>query len=396
MPRNRTQFTQAVAVLLAVAAGALTCFSADSTSQPQTSEAPMFTAVSTHVVREESRTYITGLEKVEWGNASPYQSSMIAVLTLAQQAGGDAADYVNLMGASGLAFRLQVYQPDGCPSSPHACCGFDCWTQALWACGRKLESFDTGGADPATIDKARAAIVASIDRGWPVIYASEEAGLVTGYIDGGKQLLVRPYSPKAEGYVTTDKWPWGITVLSPDESAPPAKDVAVNALRLAVHLWETPNFEAYASGQAAYDAWARQLDDDKRFEGKDAKALRGACQANAFTYGSLNQARGFAATYLRSIQDQFDVEAQGHIAKAAELFDQSVRANDALGHCPWSLFPRNLKGGAEWTADLRHKQAAVLREMAKLDGQAVQQIKLALEAEGVDVALPAMVGKAGQ
>ena len=56
--------------------------------------------------------------------------------------------------------------------------------------------------------------------------------------------------------------------------------------------------------------------------------------------------------------------------------------------CPWGLFPWDLKGGAEWTAGMRHTQAAVLREMAGLDKQAVAELKLALQAEGVSPALP--------
>lgn len=343
------------------------------------------------VVREGPKTCITGLEKIEWGNASLYQQSMIAVLTFAQQSAGDQADYIDLMGKSGLAFRLQFYQPDGCPSSPHACCGFDCWKQALWACGRRIETFDTGKGDTATLEKARSAIVASIDRGWPVIYASEEAGLVVGYVDGGQQLLVRPYSPKAEGYVTTDKWPWQIIVVSPRKAAPPPKDVLVNSLRLAVHLWQTPNFEKYASGQAAYAAWAKLLDDDKRFESLDPKALRGVCQANAFTYGSLEHNRQFAVTYLRSIEAGFSPKAAGHLHKAADFYDKSHQAI-ALERpdikCPWSLFPADLKGGADWTSGMRHTQAAVLREMASLDQQAIAEIQLALQAEGLSESLP--------
>lgn len=348
-------------------------------------------AVVAKVVRDGPRTFIRGLEDIEWGNASRYQTSMLATLTFAQQAGGDDADYVDLMGTSGLAFRLQVHQPAGCPSSPHPCCGFDCWKQALWACGREVDRFDTGKADPATIEKARAAIVASIDRGWPVIYASEEAGLVVGYVDGGKELLVRPYSPKGPGYVTTAKWPWQIIVLSARKAPPPRKDVLVNSLRLAVHFWRTPNLEQYASGQAAYDAWARQLDDDRRFGDLDAQALRKVCLANAYTYGSLELARGYAVTYLRSMLGDFSPAATEHLRKAADLYEKSHQTIDQGRpdiKCPWGLFPWDLKDGAEWSSGMRHTEAAVLREMAGYERQAVAEIQRALQAEGLPVALP--------
>lgn len=379
----------ALSAALAIIAGVTTGCRRTNDPLPQITEKPMTPANAVGVVREGPRTWIAGLEKIEWGNASLYQNSMIAVLTFAQQVAGDEADYVDLMGKSGLAFRLQVFQPDGCPSSPHACCGFDCWEQALWACGRQVETFDTGKGDADVIEKARAAIVASIDRGWSVIYASEEGGLVAGYVDGGKQLLVRPYSPKTQGYITTEKWPWTILVLSPQKTPPPQKDVLVNSLRLAVTLWQTPSFEKYASGEAAYDAWAKQLEDDQRFQVLDPKALWGVCLANGFTYGSLEHARQFAVQYLRSIKGAFSPEAAGHLRKAADFYEKShetIAAARADVKCPWSLLPWDLKGGAAWTAGMRHTQAAVLREMAGYDKEAVAEIQLALRAEGISEA----------
>ena len=350
----------------------------------------MTPAAKAKVVREGTKTYIAGLEKIEWGGASLYQNSNIAALTFAQQAAGDDADYMDLMGKSGLAFRVQFQLPDGCPSSPHACCGFDSWKQALWASGRAVETFDTREGNPATIEKARAAVVASIDRGWPVIYASEETGLAVGYVDAGRQLLIRPYSPKAQGYETTDKWPWQIIVLSPKKAPPPRKDVLVNSLRLGVHLWQTPSFGKYASGQAAYDAWAKLLDDDKRFQSPDPKALWGICHANGFTYGCLENSRQFAVKYLRSIQADFSPPAAEHLRQAAALYDKSHEAigRPGQGIDPWGLFPWDLKGGVAWTPGMRHAQAAVLREMAGFDKQAVAELQLALKAEGVTEDLP--------
>jgi hypothetical protein len=54
------------------------------------------------------------------------ESSVHAAQEAVMQAVGMDVTYTNLLGASGLAFRMQVSREGLCPSSPHAFCGYQC------------------------------------------------------------------------------------------------------------------------------------------------------------------------------------------------------------------------------------------------------------------------------
>jgi hypothetical protein len=86
-----------------------------------------------------------------------------------------------------------------------------------------------------TFEKGRAAAVAGIAAGMPVLIDSEESGLVLGYTDEGKTLLGRPPYHGGDGYVPlkqiqflvgtripgTDLFaPWVITTLMAGKAIP--------------------------------------------------------------------------------------------------------------------------------------------------------------------------------
>ena len=87
---------------------------------------------------DEGATVIAGLEKVGWGGAGIRENSAIASLVAVLNVMGEPISYDELMGFSGAAFRVQVHQPQWCPSAPCApCapCGFDCLAEAIKAMG---------------------------------------------------------------------------------------------------------------------------------------------------------------------------------------------------------------------------------------------------------------------
>jgi hypothetical protein len=113
---------------------------------------------------------------------------------IAFQACGDTTTYVDLMGISAAAFRLQV-GAFLCPSSPHPFLGFLCGELARKSLGYEMRQYDWDCRKRRKTAKAKQAVVESIDDGKPAITVDEEEGLAVGYVDGGAQLLVRdPYS----------------------------------------------------------------------------------------------------------------------------------------------------------------------------------------------------------
>ena len=342
------------------------------------------------VKREGTTVQIVGLEKVYWGGTTDRQNSINAALAAALTAAGrDDASYDHLMGVSGAAFRLQVMQPGWCPSAACSPCGFDCMGTAFSAAGVKVKWHDIGMAGPtskpdtvrdAARESARKAVVASIDAGLPVLMESEECSLAVGYRDGGKTLLVRPYSAKKDGYVEMKKWPWGFGVITLGD--PPARrKVVVESLKLALHLAALEMAGKYACGSNAWKLWIEQLLEDKRFDASDKEGAFNAALGNGYVYCCLIDARLAAAKYLRSIAGEFNDGAKAHLLKAADFYDEcqlKLCKQRDLAPFPWDIKPDK-----PWTADMRKQQSALLKEVFPQEQAALAEIKAALEAEGI-------------
>ena len=343
------------------------------------------------IKREGNRVWIKGLENAEWGNATDRQNSVIAAAEAALRCAGEEVTYERLMGLGGAAFRIQHAW---CPSSPHSMCGTNTIDPALAAVGYHVTWIDLKDKDGKRIneEQARQAIVRSIDGGLPVLYGSEECGLIVGYVDGAKKLLLRPYSPKKPGYSETEKWSWGIGVLErlPDPP-PPQRASIIQSLQLSKRMMTTPKVGIYHSGFAAYDAWIRDLEADgmaapssatTRFTELDDKQLFAAMLGNGFTYGCLSNAREMADKYLQWAAPQLNPSAATHLTKAADLYAQMHQTMwKQRGDLPqpWSLMPWRLKPD-QWTPQMRQAQAKVLRELLALEKQAMAELDQALAA----------------
>ena len=183
-------------------------------------------------------------------------------MAIALQAMGQQLSYELLMGISGAAFRLQLHD-EWCPSSPHPHCGFNCDVGLSKALAYETTEYSCKADDLEGVEATKASVVACIEMGYPVLMSGEETGLVVGYIEGGKELLIRPpYSNRGEEAVPLDRWPWGFYAIRKVPKKPDREDI-VGSLRLAIRLARTEErFEGrYASGFAAYEAWISDLVD---------------------------------------------------------------------------------------------------------------------------------------
>jgi hypothetical protein len=320
--------------------------------------------------RDGDKVWITGMEKLEW--PKDQENSVMRCLAIAMRTVGETNfSYQYLMGVSGAAFRIQLNQENWCPSSPHAHCGFNCGDVAVASMPYRVQTFDFFDEkrknDPAAKAEAWRAVVASIDRGEPAIFGSEENGLVVGYAGKGETLLGRSYLDRKEpGFCPITKLPWFFGVFEKREQPPDRRTCIIESLKLAVKLANTESFEKYDSGWKAYERWIREL------RVKDVKSEQ---QGNACIFLCLWDARREAAGYLKSIAAEFASPAREHLQKAAALYAEiAVKLNDP---CPLTIAPFP---GKPWTQEMRNKQANALDACQTLERQAVAEIGKALAA----------------
>jgi hypothetical protein len=339
------------------------------------------------VMRENGAVWIEGVKPAAGGMSSVMQATATIMKSL-----GEDLSYDYLMGVSGHAFRIQM---SWCPSSPHAFCGFDCWKTAQDALPYKVADYGiVTGKDmkpnPEMAKKALAALVASIDKGIPVAFGSEEQSVCIGYADGGATMLVmsddEPFKP-------LKNLPWGIQVFSERKTPMERKQLLRRSLELAVKLWNMPEARGavpaqggYPSGKHAWEVWIAGLADDAKFERlsdekqEDPDSFFGNALGNAWTYRSLVSARKAASGYLNAIAGEFNEPAAGHLRAAADLYLQvstTLRPGERSARYPWDM-----KTKANWTKEMRESQAKIMKEAFPLDEKAVGEIEKALALMG--------------
>jgi hypothetical protein len=325
----------------------------------------------------EQTKIIEGVEKIEWGKEK--DNTFIGALTAAMHAIGEDVTYNYLMGVSGVAFRLNFRQPNWCPSGADATAGFNHAWPAMKALGYTAKQYNTNADNVSDVMNTRETIVQSINRGYPILaigLIDDNWGVITGYIDNGEKFLCRSYDTDAEGYALAEKWPWIAFVIGEKKKAPDRYENILNSLKLAVELANTERFGSYASGFAAYEAWADDLLDASRFIGTD-KQEEWLMLINAWCYGSLAHARTEAVTYLRIISKEFDEKTAVHLSKASDLYAKITnKLNDGRKYV---CFKRQLKDGESWTQKMREAEAGIFKEVSVLEKDATDELKAVLE-----------------
>jgi hypothetical protein len=320
-------------------------------------------------------------------------STPLACYAVAMQTIGEDVTYPWLMGVSGHAFRFQLskgFDPTKggwCGSSPHANCGYNTNKVAMAALPYEVVDLPCDKKDSAAVAKARAAVVASIDAGVPALAVSEELMLIVGYQDGGAVLLRRgaeEAKPK-EWKGTT----WLFSVLKLRSKAPDRAKLARESLARAVEIASltesgvAPDHPTggYAAGLPAIARRAKELRDDAVWARLHEKDLRRVQGFNAWVFYSLVDARATAAEYLKAMAPSFDEPQRAHVARAAELYAQVLKA--LTEKCPTDVAPQPymLKPGQTWDNALRHQQADELDQAAAIKKQAIEALRLAVKGQ---------------
>lgn len=350
----------------------------------------------TRVQRHDGKVWLANVRGIHPGT---HGSSVHGCQAVLAEVVGEAITYQQLICYTGLAFRLGVHK-ELCPSAGHPACGYECvWTEAVpWkTVVFKSTPWDKPKDNRAEFEQqARDAVKASIDRGIPVHYSNEEDGLIIGYADEGRRwICLHPYHKGGEEQFYYDEgkgmaggsWPWFISIWT--EAKPPAERpqrdrLAHLALTKAVKMWETEKVNEYFVGKAAYRHWLEQI---RALESIPADKETGGAHGSGWYFDTLVQYRRAAAGWLREIAPDYPPGARRHLLRAAELYDELATSCMKDLSCPWSLFQAD-KATRHWPLELRRRAIARIEQAARLDEQAIEELRQALAALPVASAEP--------
>jgi hypothetical protein len=326
---------------------------------------------SQKVVRTADRVYISGLERMAWGEGK--SNTYINSLRVAAKAFGDQVSYDELMAFSGAAFRVQLHQPIWCPSAADAGPGFNCTEVAVQLLGYEATSVHSNDQNR---EDTGAKIHASIDEGRPVLgiqlVGPADWGIAAGYDRKSGKLLCRSYFDKGREYSENTSWPFIVVFLEKRHERKDPWRLLPECLDRAVMLATTESFPAdpnaprYLSGFAALGAWAKQLRElDKTDE---------VIQANAFCYDSLIDCRRSATRFLEEACKYVPSTAAKDLRRASSEYGKAVgllaeRAGNAP--FPWAL------GGQPWTLEQRRAEAETLEQVLAMERRAIAAIEAA-------------------
>lgn len=343
-------------------------------------------AVKGEVKREAGRVWIEGVPALRWGTRK--ECTFCGALDAALSVTKAPVRYNDLMGFSGLAFRVRWYRGDEgvkwCPSS--AVGEFPQEMEAITkATGWPLQCVVHLDEPNPPLAQYVPQIVASIDAGKPVLGYPDnmDVALIYGYEEGGKALLWRDYSaPGPSKTLPSDKLSGMLIFLGDRGPGLAPKEAFVQALKLAVaNAGREPLGGAkgkYHYGDAGLAAWMEDLGSADKLDEKDRAQL---FMVNWWNFMTLNDARTAAATFVRRGVRFADGDARTALQQAqaryqdeANVLMRAFRTQDAF------LGPWQKKTVADWTPEVRAREVQMLSEARKLDAEAVQCITKALAA----------------
>ncbi len=338
---------------------------------------PHRAARATHpalVLRGKGEARIEGVRPLKWGDNrdTTFAGALEAALSVTE----NPYSYAELMGLSGMAFRLRWSNADTntkwCHSSAvgempdeyHALFTLTGWTLPS-------EWIEPDGRDNAAVAKR---IVASIDAGQPVVCypGNYNVGLIYGYRDAGATVLAYDYMSPDPIALPTEKLGPLFTYLGDFTKPPSLREALTSSLRMAVANWRREKGDGglpdreYWYGEAAFAAWIRDLG---RFDALTPDDRASLFSLDPWVFTSLIDARRAAATFLREWSIVLDGEPREAMRRAAGLYEDEARALSAF--LPERKPIAKLE---DWTEESRRKEMDVLTQARGLEASAIAEL----------------------
>lgn len=321
------------------------------------------------VQRQDGAVWIDGIPPLRWPESG--RCTFIGALQRALNRRGVPVDYVDLMGWSGAAFRFCFAHPRWDWSSIDGMLGYNHGQAALAALGYQERW--------VSMEELRPAVMASIDRGRPVLGIDlngvAEWGVIGGYANEGKVLLYHAYfeNPDLIEYARTERTPWLNYFIDEQKASPPLPESILASLRIAHTIAFSDDFTSgggchYFRGFAGMETWITDLREDQRFAPEDLAGVRTHANINHFIYAALIDARDAGVRFLRRYADLLDGDTRGQLRQVADLYAQVVNVlREGTLHipCPDNLDPHT------WTPAIRAAQINTLRQVIDLERRAI-------------------------
>ena len=356
-------------------------------------ESKMTSTKATEVNREGSRVWIDGVPRLSYGESC--ETTYVGALAAALAGTEHPVSETQIMGLSGLAFRVRW-----APRSEGGWCGsipvgeFPEERQATARLtGWDFADFDEVAKwDEPHMERYVEQMTKSIDGGVPFVGypPPEDANCATavGYERNGDAVSI-VWQTYRSGDKTTvlpieKTGPW-VMIPKKFRGAVDRRHQLIEALRIAVRNWhrgQTGNEDgkyAYLWGERAMTEWVEHL----RAVDQLSEKQRGSMFfLNWWNFDCYNQARMFAAKFLREYVSDINGEAKGHLGRAADLYQQiydgphdiSFRQKLAF-YGPWTG-----KKMADWAKDVQEREAKILEDVLKLEKEAIVELEAVLRA----------------
>lgn len=359
-------------------------------------------------LKDDSKCILPGIVRLAWeeGMECPWAGSLYAALKYM----GENYTYDQIMGMSGACYRV-------------------CFTE-IWdySCTDALVSFDYAepfykaigysyrGAERLTKQDRKAersAIVEDIKNGKPVLAinlrVAPEWGVITGYLDGGKQFLCRTYFDREVfeewekeeaqslearretfeergGYLVNDFWPFLILHFGEKQIVPPPLTTFKASLATFLQSFRAQACRGYYQGRQAYETWILGLAKEEDFCLKrNRQDVLRRLDVNDNMLFHLADSRRAAAAYMEESISLLPKRMQGHLEEMAKNFRTisdlvygfRAKLKEAAG-C--RLAYNSLEASGASTKELREEEIGLLKRALALDEENCRLAELVLEA----------------
>jgi len=332
---------------------------------------------------EFSRKVLENVPVLAWGKGK--ECSFVGALEAALTVTEHPCSYTDIMGFTGLAFRVRWFKPSGeirwCGS-----CAVGEMEEEIEAAARTtgwelkcevhMEEPDIGRLAPE--------IVASINAGKPVLAYDDrqDMAVVYGYGEGGKTLLFRDYHKGESPHeLPASGLGWLIIYIGGHSPKLSRSEAFIEALKIALRNWRLRCGKAgpgeYWYGETALSAWLDNLSIVDSLTQKEKETL---FFVSWWNFTSLVDARNAAVSFLRENATLLPEQAAHFISKAAALYEQEAKSLECASFINHEAFLGSWSGKSikDWTADVRKRECEILTEACRLENNAITQIEKAL------------------
>ena len=331
------------------------------------------------VARQDDATWISHIPSLGWGLGR--DCTFVGAFEAALAGTNESFSYADLMGFSGLAFRMR-WSPSFCPSCAVGempdesrgiaqCSGWDL---------RMDHQFGQRNPDREAIGRK---LAASVDSCLPVLAYGicMDMSVVYGYEEGGKTLWLTDYHAKGQMPYKLPCDKLGPMQMYPHRVHNPLTPAGQlrSALELAARNWSIGRHDDgipgrdYVYGPLAYEGWRADVGGFDALGPDQAKQLH---HTHHFVWMQLADARQAAAEFLN---DRLDLVS----GQALESLRHAVERCSAQAKGLYRLFDQEgLFGGPieQWTADRRLRESEIIEDMRRQDELLLADIQKVLSA----------------